>query len=294
MQAARKATQLRGVATLATLATLGLAPVHAQVQLTGHHDGSATSNGYYASNGLYAVPVDSGTTPSATFNNNKYDGLNTYNTILTVGGGQFNGNGSAGLYVFTGSASVTGGQFNSNGSYGLTFTNTSTGTVSGDISGGTFTGNYVAIDAENNAMVTISGGSLTGNTLAAITSYTGSDVVVRGGQFSGNGYDFYAGGDINSGFPGGVIDIYGSFTVPGSATPLTPGQTYNLKGFGFFSGTLANNTVSQTYAYNNTAATITLHDVAAAPEPSQTATLGLGVLGLCVLALKARKRKPVA
>ncbi len=288
---ARVAVPPLGLATLVALGLCSPPAARAQTVLSGHHDGS-NGDGADVRDGAFAVLPDTGGVPSATFNNNQNFGLTTFNASLAIAGGQFNGNGADGLYVFTGTAAVSGGQFNGNGDYGVIFTNTATGTVGGTISGGTFAGDLVGLDTENSASVTVTGGTFTSDSLAAVTSYTGSDITVTGGQFSGNGYDFYASNGNTTQFPAGAIDIYGSFLLPGSNRTRAPGQTFSLTGSGSFTGTLADNTVAQVYTYDNYSAAITLHEVAlaAAPEPSQAAAIALGARGLAVLTLRARKR----
>ncbi|MCW3062470.1 MAG: hypothetical protein JWQ02_4291 [Capsulimonas sp.] len=288
VQATRKAAPLLA---LAALTALSLTPAHGQTVITGSHDNTAGS-GDFVSNGAYVVPADSGA-PSATFNNNQFSGLVTFNADLTVNGGQFNGNGSYGLYVFTGNAAINGGEFNNNGDTGVIFTNTSTGAVSGAISGGDFAGNRVGVDAENSASVNVSGGAFTGNSFAAVTSFTGSGVTVTGGQFQGNGFDFYASNGNTTEFPAGGIDIYGRFIDPSTGKLLAAGQTYSLTGVGSFTGSLATNTSVQTYTYQNYGASITLHGLAA-PEPAQNVALMLGALGLAGLVFTARRRKSMA
>ena len=162
------------------------------------------------------------------------------------------------------------------------------------------------LDATGSGPVTVTGGSITiGTGGEALGAFGSVPVTVSGGTFTvGLGsIGLYAGGSGNFTVTGGTfatgsggytvfantgssMDLYGNFTG------LMPGQTQALaSGSGSFTGTLTNNTAAQTLSYYNQGGTITLHNtVAAAPEPSSVAALGLGVLGLCGLALKARKR----
>jgi len=86
-------------------------------------------------------------------------------------------------------------------------------------------------------------------------------MTIKGGTFSTVSGDamLYAG--VSDDAKGSTIDLYGKFDG------LTLGQTQTLpRGKGSFTGTLENNTVSQTFTYvNNTI--IRLHDVALSPPP---------------------------
>ncbi len=158
------------------------------------------------------------------------------------------------------------------------------GTAAFTASGGTFTDTYTisgggyGLFAQGSGPITISGGTFTG-VFAALSTNRVSSITITGGTFTGgaNGYAFYN---------AGTIDLYGMFNgyTPGTVTPLNS--------YGTLTGTLQNNTASQTFSYNNFG-TINLHDVApaAAPEPSSVAALGIGLLGLVGLALRARKRQ---
>ncbi len=80
-------------------------------------------------------------------------------------------------------------------------------------------------------------------------------------------------------------------------TPVPPVHSGPLVGSGTFTGTIGG--VKQTLSYSVSSApgsTIVLIPTppAAAPEPSQFAALGVGLLGLAGLTLRARKRRTLA
>jgi hypothetical protein len=170
----------------------------------------------------------------------------------------FNGN-SVGFYVSSSTVVVIGGQFNGNSNVGL----------------------YVS-----GIGATVTGGQFSGDANFGLAA-GGSPVTVTGGQFGtgplgANGYDLLTNG-------GASMDIYGQFAG------LSLGQTQDLptlgNGYtGSFIGTLHNDTVAQKFTFMNYGR-MTLHDVAPAPEPSQTAALALGTIALVGLVLKARRRK---
>ncbi len=195
--------------------------------------------------------------------------------VFTLAGGALTGedgdgaifSNAARITVSSGSVSVSG-----SGTNGLDAANGSTATVTG----GTFTASG-------------SGGSIVtpfatpGPTISAVDLYaeSKSTITVTGGNFIASGTGATGFDAINN----GVIDLFGTgFTVNGSPAtgPLTSGS-------GTISGTLLNGNVLTNLPYAITGGTIEFN-VAAAPEPSQYAALGLGVLGLGVLALRARRR----
>ncbi len=187
--------------------------------------------------------------------------------------------------IGSGPLTISGGTITS-GNSGIALNATGSGTVT--ITGGSFSvgNNGIGLNANGSRGVSISGGSFTaGESTSAgtfVVSALGSPVTITGGTFSAglNAYDLYA-------QAGGSINLYGDFIgyAPGNITLATNGAA------GTFNGTLINNTVSQAFSYKNFG-TIILHNVApaAAPEPSQLAAFGIGLLGLGALALKAKRR----
>ncbi len=298
-----KRTCLHALAALAIVGIAATPAAQAQTVLTGHHDGSTTSNGYSAAGGTYLVLADTGGTLDATFNNNYRFGLTTSgSSTFVISGGQFSNNGSSGFRnVFGGSTIVSAGQFNNNGGNGVS---TSNDVVV--VTGGQFNSNgFYGLVADKGSNVTVSGGQFNSNSYGLVitdsgiavsggqfidNSYglviTNSTATVTGGQFNNTVFDFYAN---PNGTTQSAINIYGQFDG------LTVGQTQTLPSNavnginGLFTGTLKNETASRTYSYRNFG-TITLYDVAPAPEPSPIAALTIGLLGLGALALKARKR----
>ncbi len=94
------------------LAVMGLAslPAAAQTPITGHFDNNGMGTGFDASNGVFAVPADTGGVSSATFDGDSV-GLNVVNSTVAVRGGQFAGD-SVGLQLDRASSvSVSGGRF---------------------------------------------------------------------------------------------------------------------------------------------------------------------------------------
>ncbi len=221
--------------------------------------------GTYNNTGLYATgsgPLTiSGGTVTVSDNSVGVDTFGSGPVILT-GGSISTGNSSTGLYAQGRTVTVTGGTITA-------------GDDARDLS------------VYYSAPLTISGGTFTvGDRGIGLTADSSSPVTITGGTFTvgAQGYGLSA---FSS-----TIDLYGAFDG------LTLGQTLTLPSdftngvTGSFFGTLENNTIGQTFTYLNKG-TITLHDVglAAAPEPSQFAAFGVGLLGLGALALRARKRQ---
>ncbi len=162
------------------------------------------------------------------------------------------------------------------------------------VTGGTFTAGAsgFGLYAAGSGLVTVTGGTFTAGASGDGLLATGSSLVtITGGTFSATGaYGF----GLRS---AATIDVFGSgfsYTVNGVTTPITTG-TLPL-GAGTLTGTLLNNTGPTTSSYIN-AATIEINvgtPPAAAPEPSQFAALGVGLLGLAGLTLRARKRRSAA
>ncbi len=148
------------------------------------------------------------------------------------------------------------------------------------ISGGTVTAGYqgTGLRLYGTGPVTVSGGAISGGLYGLQAAGTGP-VTITGGTFTGGQFSYGLDAD-----PSGTIDLFGSFTGydPGTTTDLA-------RGTGSFFGTLQNNTTSQTFTYDNFNR-ITLHALAAAPEPSQFAAFAIGLLGLSALVLKAKRR----
>ncbi len=236
--------------TIASCALSGIAspPAQAQIILTGAHNNNPTPPG----------------------NNDGYDAEGPGAFIVPADAGDtpsatFNNNTEIGLYAENGATlTINGGQFNNdaNGLYALNSDVT--------IHGGTFD-SYNGVYAYGNAL-SITGGEFNGQ----YGLFTHAAVIITGGRFSNSIADFYVY------FGNTSFDVYGQFDG------LTPGQTKQLTVEGLpntFTGTLQNETASQTFIYRGTGGTITLHD-GALPEPTSAAILcGVSLMGL------ARRRR---
>jgi hypothetical protein len=235
------------IASGALLGMTGL-PAHAQTILTGAHDNN----------------------PSPPGDSDGYDaeGPGSFIVPADVGGvpsATFN-NSDVGLSVDNGATiTVNGGQFN-NDAFGLYALNSDV-----TINGGVFnSGDDVYVYGHT---LSISGGTFDNG--YGIWAHDAA-VTITGGRFSNATADFYVYSDNLS------FDVYGQFDG------LTTGQTEQLAVQGLphtFTGTLQNETASQTFIYRGTGGTITLHD-GALPEPTSAAILcGLSLIGL------ARRRR---
>ena len=180
------------------------------------------------------------------------------------------------------SNSTSGDALATNGSGTFTVTG---GTVSSGANG-------IAADFNGSSQVSVTGGVFTAGSGGFALEAEGTSLVkIAGGTFTAGKYGLVT-------YTSGIIDLFGtgfSYTVNGVTTPITSGTlpTYSS---GTISGTLLNG-----QAFNNTPfynrATMQVNvgtPPAATPEPSSVAALGLGVLGLAGLALKARKHRAIA
>jgi hypothetical protein len=222
------------------LLTLAARPAPAATILSGHHDNNpnppADNDGYDALGpGEFVVPADTGSTPSATFNDNTDEGLYANGATITIHGGQFNNN-TEGLYALYSDVTITGGTFNdadANGAAVYVYQHTLS------ISGGTFDNGY-----------------------GIFTHYAA--VTLTGGQFDNAITDFYVYSGNTS------FDVYGQFdglTLGQTQSLAVTGQLQS------FTGTLQNESTAHTFTYKGTGGAITLHDVPL-PEPTSASLLG--------------------
>lgn len=264
----------------------------------GEVDGTNAANVYRGGdggNGLLSQGVGSNPNLQVVVNSGTYTG--------GVGGAAFGtgsrldgGYGGSGIDVNSSTAIINGG----------TFTGGDSGPAAGTADGITSEFGGSGLNSNNNAIITVNGGTFhggngvqvgvnTGPPGAGIISLSGT-TYVYGGTFAGGtgnqdgyGLDFFL----------GTLTVYGTnFTVTdtehGTVTPNFNGAL--PQGEGFITGTLQNDTAPSTFTYRNLnqGGVFSLSDPAAAPEPSQWSAWGVGLLGIGILALKAKKRAAAA
>jgi hypothetical protein len=247
-------------------------------------------------------------------------GLDIGSSVTTVNSGTFTGgiggigngaspdylaggDGGDACYVNAATAVINGGTF--------------TGAVSGGAGGSspelTSEDGGDGLNANYGSVVTINGGSFTGGNGASITNASGSaydgnpgsgvvllsgTVNIYGGSFTGGAYDPTAPHGVRFAASG-----YGINAIDGSA--ILYGTNFTVNGVQNFTGSIpaGTGTITGRLLNNSTVTTITYSidqygnnsvTLVAAPEPSQMAAFGLGVLGVAALALKARRRKGVS
>ncbi len=207
----------------------------------------------------------------------------TANAPATDGGLTKNGAGTLillGTNTYTGTTTITGGTLAVNGS-------TATGSAVTVVSGATLSGTGTV-----GGTVAYSGTINTGGVGTVGTLTTGADTFNSGSQFvldfGNNTVDEL----ISTGLVTGLSNATFTFTQMPSSTGLT-NPSYTLVSAGSFSNTNLPATVNGTpsgYQLQFSGNNLNLVQAAAAPEPSQYAAFGIGLLGLGALVLKARKR----
>ncbi|HEX4125027.1 MAG TPA: PEP-CTERM sorting domain-containing protein [Tepidisphaeraceae bacterium] len=214
------------------------------------------------------------------------DGYDAYgpDSYLVLPTATFDSNSSDGLDADSGATvTVTGGEFENNAyGAGIGIYPTPTDLATVDVSGGTFAGNADGI-LDTYGILNVGGGTFSGSEFAIRASYQ-SQITVTGGAFSATNADFYLEEGTTS------FDVYGQFA------DMIPGQTKTLDALPSpqsFTGTLEYDTLPQTFTYSgdttNGTPAITLHDVAAVPEPT-AAALSIAAIGL--VTLRRRRQRP--
>ncbi len=245
---------------IATLPALGLAavPAHAQTLVLQSGD-SVTVSGSGTTGTYQGKSISSPTFTYSTGTNTGTDVSVPIGAAFTLRNGAVLDGGSpsssnvVALLVQGGTATVAGGAVGGGIPYGIGL----------QITGGT---------------TTITGGTITGAT--AIRS-DGGLLQVSGGAINGQFRGFVVGSS-------GIIDLFGTFT-DGSGSILT-GPITNA--YGTLQGTFSNGDVLSKTSYGVGTGGILEFNVGPAPaaEPSQLAALGIGLLGLGALAIKAKRR----
>lgn len=222
------------------------------------------------------------------------DGLNINDSLVTVNGGTFTGGSSGdvsgtapnfgsgfagnGINVnFNGDAIINGGTFN--GANGASFTETDPNVQYNPGAAGA----GVIVLTNDQHTVSIFGGTFNAGSSGALFDASGN---VISPAKPGNGLSVYGGTTTlyGSNFAYTITDNNGTRTGTGPAT-FTSGA--NGQPSGTITGFLQNNSqvTPTTFTFGVIGGTLIL-----APEPSPFAVLGIGLLGLAALTLKARRR----
>jgi hypothetical protein len=194
----------------------------------------------------------------------------------------------------------------------VTITRSTDGIVSSDsngapnVTGSNDTSNGAASNAIDNNIATSYINTTGSGSGLMITPGVGSTVVTEFSLTSGDttarnptSFALFGSTDPNAATDGNFTNFYSHSLGNGGISFTSTGQTLYFP-VSLDGGTTLNSTSYSSYflllsgpASGNYLQIAEVGLMAAAPEPSQYAALGLGVLGLCGLALKARKRQAI-